>query len=104
MRTWVEIVSYSTDEGCIDEDSAPDNIIEHKTEDDTDDARGLNIQISPIDRTINGYVFEDNDKNGKYENNEAKAGDVVSIMETRKLSATKHYRLVKIVSKAEDVK
>ena len=47
MRTWVEIVSYSTDEGCIDEDSAPDNIIEHKTEDDTDDARGLNIQISP---------------------------------------------------------
>lgn len=77
MRTWVEIVSYSTDEGCIDEDSAPDNIIEHKTEDDTDDARGLNIQISPIDRTINGYVFEDNDKNGKYENNEAKVSDVI---------------------------
>lgn len=32
--------------------------------------------------------------------NEAKIGDVVEIMETRPLSATKHYRLVKIVEKA----
>jgi len=32
--------------------------------------------------------------------NEAKIGDVVEIMETRPLSATKRYRLVKIVEKA----
>ncbi|MEG0507486.1 MAG: 30S ribosomal protein S17 [Longicatena sp.] len=34
------------------------------------------------------------------ENNEAKTGDVVTIMETRPLSATKRFRLVKIVEKA----
>ncbi len=34
------------------------------------------------------------------ENNEAKMGDVVEIMETRKLSATKNFRLVNIVEKA----
>ena len=39
-----------------------------------------------------------------YENNEAKIGDIVVIEETRPLSATKRFRLVKIVAKAEDVK
>lgn len=34
------------------------------------------------------------------ENNEAKIGDVVVIMETRPLSATKRFRLVKIAEKA----
>ncbi|MCX8742676.1 30S ribosomal protein S17 [Lactobacillus sp. B3795] len=34
------------------------------------------------------------------ENNEAKMGDIVEIMETRKLSATKNFRLVNIVEKA----
>ncbi len=34
------------------------------------------------------------------EMNEAKIGDVVEIMETRPLSATKRYRLVRIVEKA----
>ncbi len=34
------------------------------------------------------------------ENNEAKVGDTVEIMETRPLSADKHFRLVKIVEKA----
>ncbi len=33
--------------------------------------------------------------------NEAKINDIVEIMETRPLSKTKHYRLVKIVTKAE---
>jgi len=35
------------------------------------------------------------------ENNEAKLGDVVSIVETRKLSATKRFRLVSIDKKAQ---
>ena len=34
------------------------------------------------------------------ENNEARMGDKVEIMETRPLSATKRFRLVKIVAKA----
>ena len=34
------------------------------------------------------------------ENNEAQVGDVVEIMETRPLSATKRYRLVRVVEKA----
>ena len=39
------------------------------------------------------------------ENNEAKVGDTVTIMEARKLSATKRFRLVSIDKKAElDVK
>ncbi|KRL04060.1 30S ribosomal protein S17 [Liquorilactobacillus oeni] len=34
------------------------------------------------------------------ENNEAKVGDIVKIMETRPLSATKRFRLLDIVEKA----
>ena len=34
------------------------------------------------------------------ENNQAKTGDVVTIMETRPLSATKRFRLVEIVKEA----
>ena len=34
------------------------------------------------------------------ENNEAKVGDTVEIMETRPLSATKRFRLVRVVEKA----
>lgn len=34
------------------------------------------------------------------ENNEAKVGDIVKIMETRPLSATKRFRLIDIVEKA----
>ena len=37
------------------------------------------------------------------ENNEARIGDKVVIMETRPLSATKRFRLVEIVKKAETV-
>lgn len=34
------------------------------------------------------------------ENNEAKVGDIVEIMETRPLSKDKHFRLINIVEKA----
>lgn len=37
------------------------------------------------------------------ENNEAKVGDTVTIMETRKLSATKRFRLVSIDKKAVEI-
>lgn len=35
------------------------------------------------------------------ENNESKTGDLVEIMETRRLSATKRWRLAKVLEKAE---
>ena len=38
------------------------------------------------------------------ENNECKVGDVVRIMETRKLSAHKNFRLIEIVAHAEEDK
>ena len=38
------------------------------------------------------------------ENNECKVGDTVRIMETRKLSAHKNFRLIEIVAHAEEVK
>lgn len=66
-----------------------------------------------MDKTITVLV-ETHKKHAKYgkrvkyakkykahdENNTAKVGDVVTIMETRPLSAQKHHRLVAIVSKA----
>ena len=35
------------------------------------------------------------------ENNEVRVGDLVRIMETRPLSATKHFRVVEIIEKAK---
>ena len=66
------------------------------------------------DKTI-GVLVETHKKHAKYgkrvkyrkkyyahdEKNEAKVGDVVTIMETRKLSATKRFRLVSIDKTAE---
>jgi len=66
------------------------------------------------DKTI-GVLVETHKRHAKYgkrvkyrkkyyahdEKNEAKVGDVVTIMETRKLSATKRYRLVSIDKTAE---
>ena len=46
-----------------------------------------------------GKKYKAHDENGV-----AHIGDVVSIMETRPLSATKRFRLVEVVAKAADVK
>lgn len=86
LKNWVEIISYSTNESCIDIDSAPDNIEIHSPEDDTDDSNGLNLYLNNLVRTISGYVFEDeksdyagqyNTGNGIYDSNEAKIDDVI---------------------------
>lgn len=75
------------------------------------------VTSDKMDKTITVLV-ETHKKHAKYgkrvkyikkfkahdENNEAKIGDIVVIEETRPLSATKRFRLVKIVAKAEDVK
>lgn len=78
--------------------------------------RGI-VVSDKMDKTINVLV-ETHKKDPKYgkrvkygkkyfahdENNEAKVGDLVEIMETRKLSANKHFRLVKVVARADDIK
>ena len=75
--------------------------------------RGV-VVSNKMDKTINVLV-ETHKKDPKYgkrvkyakkyfahdENNECNVGDVVEIMETRPYASTKHFRLVKIVKKAE---
>ena len=47
--------------------------------------------------------MERNNRKVYTENNTAQVGDTVKIMSTRPLSATKRFRLVEIVKKAETV-
>lgn len=75
------------------------------------------VTSDKMDKTITVLV-ETHKKHAKYgkrvqyikkfkahdEENAAKIGDIVEIEETRPLSATKRFRLVKIVARAEDVK
>lgn len=96
MQNWVEIVSYSTNEGCVDIDSAPDNIETHQTEDDTDDAPGLVIQLNNLQREIGGYVFEDKEANengayrtedGEHQDDEPMINDIiVQLIEIKEVS------------------
>lgn len=58
-----EIKSYSTDEGYVDNDSAPSNVTRENAgwiEDDTDQAGTLTIKVTDKpQREISGFVFED---------------------------------------------
>lgn len=95
IRNWVEIISYSTDYGCVDKDSAPDNIKENismsKHEDDTDDAAGLNIRVqNDVIRTINGNVFNDINKDGFNNEENNKISDViVQLIEIKEVEGDK---------------
>lgn len=80
-KNWVEIISYSAG-GCIDVDSAPDNITEHFKEDDSDDANIVKVQVDETaERTISGYVFEDlkasGVADGVYQDTENKIDNVI---------------------------
>ena len=102
----VEITKYSTDEGgLIDKDSAPANANVTFTsgtpkvgqyEDDTDEAKGLNITIKQDRvRTITGTVFDDTyknvtkteyDKDGVLNNTNTVVNDViVQLIEIKKI-------------------
>lgn len=66
-----EISAYGTDEGYIDINSKPGNMInpengEIRYEDDTDKAGSLNIIWTNKERTLTGVVWEDSDKDGRY--------------------------------------
>lgn len=96
-----EITKYSTSEGgLIDKDSAPANGITNgkitQYEDDTDEAKGLNIVLRTEEaRTISGTVFDDTysdkdetkyDKDGKLNNNNNPVDDViVQLIEIKKI-------------------
>ncbi len=85
LKTFVEITSYTTWTSCIDKNSAPDNLGDGFVEDDTDDASGLGIKVGSKVRQIGGFVFEDLNGDGVYQNTDAMVNDViVQLIELKK--------------------
>ena len=87
-----EITKYSTQQGgLIDKDSAPGNGITNNSisnyEDDTDQAKGINISLKQDKiRTITGTVFDDKDKDGSLNNENTPVNDViVQLIEIKKI-------------------
>ena len=88
----VEIISYSTSGGYVDEDSCPGNCTEQELwEDDTYGAKALRVIVDKERvRTIEGIVWDDtttdNSENGKYDDGETKINDVtVQLIEIRNI-------------------
>jgi hypothetical protein len=94
-----EITAYSTQQGFVDNDSAPNNIMvqdgEIIFEDDTDEAKPINISINENrKRTISGTVFDDKDKDGIKDSDETVVNDViVQLIEVKKISG-KYYEYI----------
>ena len=87
-----EITRYSTEGGLIDKDSEPGNGITNgkvtQYEDDTDEAKGLNIVLRTEEtRTITGTVFDDtSEKDGILNNDNPVVNDViVQLIEIKKI-------------------
>ena len=101
----VEILSYSTAEGLVDNDSAPGNVVSFGYEDDTDEAQGINIKLRKEVREIAGTVFNDTykdesaeekeyDKDGKLNNVNAGVNDViVQLIEVKQING-KYYEYI----------
>ena len=88
----VEILSYSTSGGYVDEDSCPGNCTDQKLwEDDTFGAKALKVIVDTGRvRTIEGIVWDDttkdNNENGKYDDGETQVNDViVQLIEIRNI-------------------
>ena len=98
----VEILSYSTAEGLIDNDSAPGNLQTFGYEDDTDEAKGINIKIKQTQREVSGIVWDDgakNEANGKIDTDENRINDViVQLIEVKAIQDasgnTKYYEYI----------
>lgn len=93
----VEILSYSTDEGLIDNDSCPGNAA-IAYEDDTDEAQGLNVTVKDNTRTISGIVWDDStDSNATdgVKNEGAKGINdvIVQLIEVKKING-KYYEYI----------
>ena len=73
----VEITSYSTTNSLIDRDSEPGNLLIKGTEDDSPQSNGLKIILKTTERTIEGTVFEDTNKDGILDEDDQKVDDVI---------------------------
>lgn len=97
VKNVAEITKYSTTKGgLIDKDSEPGNADVAKKdgtwsighyEDDSDEAKALNISVDNRARKITGTVFDDtSDKDGKLNNENTKVNDViVQLIEVKKI-------------------
>lgn len=93
VGNYAEISAYGTDEGYIDINSKPGNMINPKNgeiryEDDTDKAGTLNIMWTDEERTLTGVVWDDSDKDGIYnpETEETINGVTVQLIELREVN------------------
>lgn len=68
--------------------------------DDMDRTITVVVESYKLDRLYKKRVKHSKKMKTHDENNAAKNGDIVRIMETRPVSKTKHYRLVEIVEEA----
>lgn len=99
IRNVAEIVKYSTLEGgLIDKDSQPGNAnvtikdgnpTVGKYEDDTDEAKGINISIKKEEkRAISGTVFEDIDVDGLNDDSKAVNDVIIQLIEIKNIGGT----------------
>ena len=83
LNNYVEIISYSTQDGLIDNDSEPGNFETNGIEDDTDKAPAIEVKIKYEERSIQGTVWDDtsvnSDEDGQYNSaaNETPINDVI---------------------------
>ena len=90
-----EISAYGSDEGYIDMNSKPGNMINSdgtiRYEDDTDEAGTLNIMWTEKERTLTGVVWDDSSKgnpDGEYTDGETLIdGVTVQLIEIREITA-----------------
>lgn len=91
---FAEIIEYQTENGLIDVDSAPGNTFNENIniiEDDYDEANGIKVQIKDENRSIEGYVWDDTNKNGKRDENEPLINDViVQLIELKEINGTNY--------------
>lgn len=91
---FAEIIEYQTENGLIDVDSAPGNTFNENIniiEDDYDEANGIFVQIKDENRSIEGYVWDDTNKNGKRDENEPLINDViVQLIELKEINGTNY--------------
>ena len=102
-----EIMEYETAEGLIDIDSQPGNYIsKSQIEDDNDKANGITLGIKDEVRTISGFVWDDANKNGKFDEGEALVDDVIVQLIELKEKNGKYYEYIwqETLSGSKDVK
>ena len=102
-----EIMEYETAEGLIDIDSQPGNYIsKSQIEDDNDKANGITLGIKDEVRTISGFVWDDANKNGKFDEGETLVDDVIVQLIELKEKNGKYYEYIwqETLSGSKDVK